>query len=157
MSLWITVKLKAETCISHTFDDHPATFSVVESCFFFFFLVVGDVLLDNHWRGFTAATNSSIKTKIKTLVCFCLCLCMCMFAIIIGLAGVFFSGSFPPVGVSNWGGYAVACGLYLLHTCPSHQRYLKKALGGENTTSQEQLQDWAANLPSVDKVTHTLV
>ncbi|XP_070698949.1 D-glutamate cyclase, mitochondrial isoform X2 [Pempheris klunzingeri] len=53
-------------------------------------------------------------------------------------------------GVSNWGGYAVACGLYLLHTCPSHQRYLKKGLGLERTTSQ-QLQDWTANLPSVDK------
>ncbi|XP_034531839.1 D-glutamate cyclase, mitochondrial [Notolabrus celidotus] len=52
-------------------------------------------------------------------------------------------------GVSNWGGYAVACGLYLLHTCPSHQRYLKKGLG--LTTSQDQLQDWIANLPSVDK------
>uniref|UniRef100_UPI0037E8E360 D-glutamate cyclase, mitochondrial-like n=1 Tax=Semicossyphus pulcher TaxID=241346 RepID=UPI0037E8E360 len=52
-------------------------------------------------------------------------------------------------GVSNWGGYAVACGLYLLHTCPSHQRYLKKGLG--LTTPQEQLQDWTANLPSVDK------
>ncbi|XP_076604540.1 D-glutamate cyclase, mitochondrial isoform X2 [Chaetodon auriga] len=53
-------------------------------------------------------------------------------------------------GVSNWGGYAVACGLYLLHTCPTHQRYLKKGLGLECTT-QEQLQDWTANLPSVDK------
>ncbi|XP_038585589.1 D-glutamate cyclase, mitochondrial [Micropterus salmoides] len=54
-------------------------------------------------------------------------------------------------GVSNWGGYAVACGLYLLHTCPSHQRYLKKGLGLEHTTPREQLQDWTANLPSVDK------
>ncbi|XP_020496942.3 D-glutamate cyclase, mitochondrial isoform X1 [Labrus bergylta] len=52
-------------------------------------------------------------------------------------------------GVSNWGGYAVACGLYLLHTCPSHQRYLKKGLG--LTTPEDQLQDWTANLPSVDK------
>ncbi|XP_068573852.1 D-glutamate cyclase, mitochondrial isoform X2 [Cebidichthys violaceus] len=54
-------------------------------------------------------------------------------------------------GVSNWGGYAVVCGLYLLHTCPSHQRYRKKGLGLENTIPQEQLQDWTANLPSVDK------
>ncbi|XP_023137813.2 D-glutamate cyclase, mitochondrial isoform X2 [Amphiprion ocellaris] len=54
-------------------------------------------------------------------------------------------------GVSNWGGYAVACGLYLLHTCPSHQRYLKKGLGLEPVTPQDQLQDWTANLPSVDK------
>ncbi|KAE8290377.1 D-glutamate cyclase, mitochondrial [Larimichthys crocea] len=52
-------------------------------------------------------------------------------------------------GVSNWGGYAVACGLHLLHTCSSHQRYLKKGLG--HTTLQEQIQDWTANLPSVDK------
>ncbi|XP_058471224.1 D-glutamate cyclase, mitochondrial isoform X3 [Solea solea] len=55
------------------------------------------------------------------------------------------------VGVSNWGGYAVACGLYLLYTCPSHQRYLRRGLGEELTTSQEQLQDWTAQLPSVDK------
>ncbi|XP_034418954.1 D-glutamate cyclase, mitochondrial isoform X2 [Cyclopterus lumpus] len=54
-------------------------------------------------------------------------------------------------GVSNWGGYAVACGLYLLHTCPSHQRYRKKGLGSEHSIPQEQLQDWTANLPSVDK------
>ncbi|XP_032356022.1 D-glutamate cyclase, mitochondrial isoform X2 [Etheostoma spectabile] len=54
-------------------------------------------------------------------------------------------------GVSNWGGYAVACGLYLLHTCPSHQRYRNKGLGLENTIPQEQLQDWTANLPSVEK------
>ncbi|XP_008299197.1 UPF0317 protein C14orf159 homolog, mitochondrial [Stegastes partitus] len=56
-------------------------------------------------------------------------------------------------GVSNWGGYAVACGLYLLHTCPSHQRYMKKGLGLHRVIPQEQLQDWTANLPSVDKVT----
>ncbi|XP_067336171.1 D-glutamate cyclase, mitochondrial isoform X2 [Channa argus] len=54
-------------------------------------------------------------------------------------------------GVSNWGGYAVACGLFLLHTCPTHQRYLKKGLGVERTPSREQLQDWTANLPSVNK------
>ncbi|XP_008314784.1 D-glutamate cyclase, mitochondrial-like isoform X2 [Cynoglossus semilaevis] len=54
-------------------------------------------------------------------------------------------------GVSNWGGYAVACGLFLLNTCPSHQRYLKRGLGKETTTSQEQLQDWTDNLPSVEK------
>ncbi|KAF7649258.1 hypothetical protein LDENG_00144280 [Lucifuga dentata] len=55
-------------------------------------------------------------------------------------------------GVSNWGGYAVACGLYLLNTCPSHQRYLKKGLGKESTTPPAEFQqDWAANLPSVNK------
>ncbi|XP_037341837.2 D-glutamate cyclase, mitochondrial isoform X4 [Pungitius pungitius] len=54
-------------------------------------------------------------------------------------------------GVSNWGGYAVACGLYLLHTCPSHQRYRLRGLRVEHATPQEQLHDWTANLPSVDK------
>lgn len=56
--------------------------------------------------------------------------------------------------MSNWGGYAVACGLYLLHTCPAHLRYLRKGLGLEPVTSTEQLQDWTTNLPSVEKVTH---
>ncbi|XP_077477899.1 D-glutamate cyclase, mitochondrial-like [Stigmatopora argus] len=53
-------------------------------------------------------------------------------------------------GVSNWGGYAVACGLHLLRTCPVHQRYLNKGLGAKQA-SPEELQDWSANLPSVDK------
>lgn len=65
-----------------------------------------------------------------------------------------YSSEIPPAGVSNWGGYAVACGLYLLHTCPSHQRYLKKGLGLRCPLLREQLQDWTANLPSVDKVTN---
>ncbi|XP_023208642.1 D-glutamate cyclase, mitochondrial isoform X2 [Xiphophorus maculatus] len=54
-------------------------------------------------------------------------------------------------GVSNWAGYAVACGLYLLHTCPAHQRYLRRGLGLEPVTSDLQLQDWRRNLPSVQK------
>ncbi|XP_024125735.1 D-glutamate cyclase, mitochondrial isoform X1 [Oryzias melastigma] len=54
-------------------------------------------------------------------------------------------------GVSNWGGYAVACGLYLLHTCPSHRRYLRKGLGQEAAATSEQLQDWSSCLPSVEK------
>ncbi|XP_068195183.1 D-glutamate cyclase, mitochondrial-like [Antennarius striatus] len=53
-------------------------------------------------------------------------------------------------GVSNWGGYAVACGLFLLHTCPSHQRYRNRGQRLEPTTPQR-VQDWTANLPSVDK------
>nr|XP_057946102.1 D-glutamate cyclase, mitochondrial-like isoform X1 [Doryrhamphus excisus] len=53
-------------------------------------------------------------------------------------------------GVSNWGGYAVACGLYLLNTCPTHQRYLNKGLGVDHVTPKD-LQDWTANLPSVNK------
>ncbi|KAM4723804.1 D-glutamate cyclase, mitochondrial isoform 2-T2 [Anableps anableps] len=52
-------------------------------------------------------------------------------------------------GVSNWGGYAVACGLYLLHTCPAHQRYLRRGLGLQPLASD--LQDWKKNLPSVQK------
>ena len=31
-------------------------------------------------------------------------------------------------GVSNWGGYAIAAGLYLLATCPIHWRYLKHGI-----------------------------
>lgn len=54
-------------------------------------------------------------------------------------------------GVSNWGGYAVACGLFLLQNCPSHQRYLKKGLGLNQTTSPEETQRWTVGLPSVDK------
>ncbi|XP_014878837.1 UPF0317 protein C14orf159 homolog, mitochondrial isoform X2 [Poecilia latipinna] len=54
-------------------------------------------------------------------------------------------------GVSNWAGYAVACGLYLLHTCPAHQRYLRRGLGLQLVTSDLQLQDWRRNLPSVQK------
>ncbi|XP_061599795.1 D-glutamate cyclase, mitochondrial [Cololabis saira] len=54
-------------------------------------------------------------------------------------------------GVSNWGGYAVACGLYLLHTCPSHRRYLQRGLGPEPGPPREQLLDWTSNLPSVEK------
>ncbi|XP_072314253.1 D-glutamate cyclase, mitochondrial [Eucyclogobius newberryi] len=52
-------------------------------------------------------------------------------------------------GVSNWGGYAVACGLFLLQTCSSHQRYLKKGLSP--TENQDQARTWSAGLPSVDK------
>ncbi|XP_077394561.1 D-glutamate cyclase, mitochondrial isoform X2 [Festucalex cinctus] len=53
-------------------------------------------------------------------------------------------------GVSNWGGYAVACGLYLLNTCPAHQQYRNKGLGADQQSPKE-LQDWTANLPSVKK------
>ncbi|XP_068457716.1 D-glutamate cyclase, mitochondrial isoform X3 [Clinocottus analis] len=52
-------------------------------------------------------------------------------------------------GVSNWGGYALACALYLLHTCPAHQRYTHRGL--QHTHPQEQLQAWSADLPSVHK------
>ncbi|NWR51604.1 GLUCM protein, partial [Regulus satrapa] len=32
-------------------------------------------------------------------------------------------------GVSNWGGYAMACALYVLLRCPAHERYLRRAVG----------------------------
>ncbi|KAL0969691.1 hypothetical protein UPYG_G00230940 [Umbra pygmaea] len=54
-------------------------------------------------------------------------------------------------GVSNWGGYGVACGLYILHLCPVHQRYLHKGLGQPCPPTQDQLQAWTASLPSVAK------
>ncbi|XP_069493546.1 D-glutamate cyclase, mitochondrial isoform X2 [Ambystoma mexicanum] len=51
-------------------------------------------------------------------------------------------------GVSNWGGYAIACGLYILNICEIHERYLRKAVGFPNL-SQEKV--WSASLPSVSK------
>lgn len=56
-------------------------------------------------------------------------------------------------GVSNWGGYAVACGLYLLQLCPAHRRYLRRGLGVQQPPPLEQLRHWRDNLPSVHKVT----
>ncbi|XP_062325622.1 D-glutamate cyclase, mitochondrial isoform X1 [Osmerus eperlanus] len=50
-------------------------------------------------------------------------------------------------GVSNWGGYAVAYGLYILSLCPIHQRYLHKGL--EPTPSPTQ--GLESSLPSITK------
>ncbi|XP_075047870.1 D-glutamate cyclase, mitochondrial isoform X2 [Mixophyes fleayi] len=50
-------------------------------------------------------------------------------------------------GVSNWGGYAVACALYLLNTCEIHERYLRRAVGFPKFSEQT----WASSLPSVSK------
>ncbi|NXO73187.1 GLUCM protein, partial [Phainopepla nitens] len=36
-------------------------------------------------------------------------------------------------GVSNWGGYALACGLHVLRRCPAHERYQRRALGRPHT------------------------
>ncbi|CAL8271173.1 unnamed protein product [Merluccius merluccius] len=58
-------------------------------------------------------------------------------------------------GVSNWGGYAVACGLYVLSICPSHQWYVRK--GTKQTTSPVLLDNLVACLPSVDKHSHKLL
>nr|XP_016846446.1 PREDICTED: UPF0317 protein C14orf159 homolog, mitochondrial isoform X2 [Anolis carolinensis] len=51
-------------------------------------------------------------------------------------------------GVSNWGGYAVACALYILNTCEVHDRYLRKAVGFPRLSKKA---CWASALPSVAK------
>ncbi|XP_056402949.1 D-glutamate cyclase, mitochondrial isoform X2 [Hyla sarda] len=51
-------------------------------------------------------------------------------------------------GVSNWGGYAVSCALYLLNICEIHERYLRKAIGFPKLSERE---TWASSLPSVQK------
>uniref|UniRef100_A0A8C5X0X7 D-glutamate cyclase n=1 Tax=Malurus cyaneus samueli TaxID=2593467 RepID=A0A8C5X0X7_9PASS len=50
-------------------------------------------------------------------------------------------------GVSNWGGYAIACALYVLHCCEIHDRYLRRAVGFPRAPSKRLC--WA--LPSVTK------
>ncbi|KAJ8291186.1 hypothetical protein GJAV_G00022390 [Gymnothorax javanicus] len=57
-------------------------------------------------------------------------------------------------GVSNWGGYAVACALYLLSTCPIHERYLRQGIGFPPEPDRHG--HWAASLPSVSKEEHLL-
>ncbi|XP_053882193.1 D-glutamate cyclase, mitochondrial isoform X3 [Malaclemys terrapin pileata] len=51
-------------------------------------------------------------------------------------------------GVSNWGGYAVACALYILNTCEIHDRYLRKAIGFPRLSKKA---NWASALPSITK------
>ncbi|XP_018414028.1 PREDICTED: UPF0317 protein C14orf159 homolog, mitochondrial [Nanorana parkeri] len=51
-------------------------------------------------------------------------------------------------GVSNWGGYAVSCALYLLNTCEIHERYLRRAVGFPRSSERE---SWVSSLPSVSK------
>ncbi|XP_053232997.1 D-glutamate cyclase, mitochondrial isoform X1 [Podarcis raffonei] len=51
-------------------------------------------------------------------------------------------------GVSNWGGYAVACALYILNTCEIHDRYLRKAVGFPRSSAKMK---WSSALPSVAK------
>lgn len=51
-------------------------------------------------------------------------------------------------GVSNWGGYAIACALYILSTCEIHDRYLRKAVGFPQLLKMV----WLSALPSVTKV-----
>ncbi|XP_014725368.1 PREDICTED: UPF0317 protein C14orf159 homolog, mitochondrial isoform X2 [Sturnus vulgaris] len=51
-------------------------------------------------------------------------------------------------GVSNWGGYAIACALYVLRCCDIHDRYLRRAVGFPRTPSRGL---WLPALPSVTK------
>lgn len=51
-------------------------------------------------------------------------------------------------GVSNWGGYALACALYILNSCEVHGRYLRKATGPCHAPGE---QHWTKALPSVAK------
>ncbi|XP_071282716.1 D-glutamate cyclase, mitochondrial isoform X1 [Agelaius tricolor] len=51
-------------------------------------------------------------------------------------------------GVSNWGGYAIACALHVLRCCDTHERYLRRALGRPRAPSQR---PWLPALPSVPK------
>ncbi|KFP73862.1 PREDICTED: UPF0317 protein C14orf159 homolog, mitochondrial, partial [Apaloderma vittatum] len=51
-------------------------------------------------------------------------------------------------GVSNWGGYAIACALYILSTCETHDRYLRKAVGLPQLSKK---MVWLSALPSVTK------
>ncbi|NXN33376.1 GLUCM protein, partial [Nycticryphes semicollaris] len=51
-------------------------------------------------------------------------------------------------GVSNWGGYAIACALYILSTCDIHDRYLRKAVGFPPLSKKT---GWLSALPSVTK------
>lgn len=51
-------------------------------------------------------------------------------------------------GVSNWGGYALACALYILNSCAVHGRYLRKATGPPHTPGEPH---WLEALPSVAK------
>ncbi|XP_052594742.1 D-glutamate cyclase, mitochondrial isoform X3 [Peromyscus californicus insignis] len=51
-------------------------------------------------------------------------------------------------GVSNWGGYALACALYILNSCEVHERYLRRATGPSRVPGE---QSWTQALPSVTK------
>lgn len=51
-------------------------------------------------------------------------------------------------GVSNWGGYALACALYILNSCEVHERYLRKAIGPSRAPGE---QNWVQALPSISK------
>lgn len=56
-------------------------------------------------------------------------------------------------GVSNWGGNALACALYILNSCEVHGRYLRKVVGPSRAPED---QSWTQALPSVTKEEKTL-
>ena len=51
-------------------------------------------------------------------------------------------------GVSNWGGYALAKAIYLCASCPVHDRYRRKSLGGP---SEPLLDDFVTTVEQVNK------
>ncbi|NWZ62257.1 GLUCM protein, partial [Acrocephalus arundinaceus] len=51
-------------------------------------------------------------------------------------------------GVSNWGGYAIACALHVLRCCELHDRYLRRAVGFPCAPGERL---WLPALPSVAK------
>ncbi|KAM8780427.1 D-glutamate cyclase, mitochondrial [Rhynchonycteris naso] len=51
-------------------------------------------------------------------------------------------------GVSNWGGYALACALHILNSCEVHGRYLRKAAGPSRAPGEH---NWTEALPSINK------
>ncbi|NXB26568.1 GLUCM protein, partial [Rhagologus leucostigma] len=51
-------------------------------------------------------------------------------------------------GVSNWGGYAIACALSVLRSCEIHDRFLRRAVGFPRALSKR---PWLPALPSVTK------
>ncbi|XP_031409507.1 D-glutamate cyclase, mitochondrial isoform X2 [Meleagris gallopavo] len=62
--------------------------------------------------------------------------------------GVGDGGNELGMGVSNWGGYAIACALYILSTCEIHNRYLRRAVGFSQSPKKTA---WLSALPSVTK------
>lgn len=66
-----------------------------------------------------------------------------------GITNSVWKSHFVP-GVSNWGGYALACALYILNSCEVHGRYLRKATGPSHAPGEQR---WTQALPSVAKVT----
>ncbi|XP_026976666.1 D-glutamate cyclase, mitochondrial [Sagmatias obliquidens] len=58
------------------------------------------------------------------------------------------SSGISTTGVSNWGGYALACALYILNSCEVDRRYLRKAVGPFRAPGE---QNWTQALPSITK------